>query len=506
MALEENIVSQSSGQSLFSEVKKFFRLSSIYASGDILTMGLGLILLPLYTAYLTPGDYGILSIATVITTISMIVLPLGLNGSASKFYFSLQGDERKCFYGTLWIFLIIVPGLFLLLIEWTGGYPFNRFLPQVPFSPFIRIALWTAYLSVAFTTLVQEILRSSERVVPLVGLKIGQFVLAAGFTIWFVAGLKQGTEGALLARLIATLVVGTISAAVLVKFVHFSFDRSLLKQALAYSLPLLPHFLSFGILMASDRIILGWYLPLSEVGIYTIGFQIGSVLMFFLLAGNNSLIPLFGQLNITDRQAVEKLVRIITYYIFGLTFIGLGIALFSPFIINLLTPVSYHAAAMVVPWIVLGYLFMALYLPSSHVITLIAGETRRIGIYTSGAATLNIGLNIWLIPKFGMMAAAITTAATYLVLFITVFLYAQSKQPLPFEIRRIATILLAGVVTFLLGRNFLSTISGVGGLMTIVSLFIFPVILWISGFFNPQELRAALQIYTRIRGSVRLVR
>ena len=500
------MVPEKTQQPLLSELKRLVRLSVIYASGNILTLGLGFILLPLYTAYLLPAEYGVLAIATVITTIAMIILPLGLQVSATRFYFVLKDEERKHFLGTLWAFLIFIPGALLVVIDLNGDFIFKLFFEEIAYSPIIRLALWTGYLTMAFTTFLLQLLRATDKAGTCAALNMTQFLFAAGLTIWFVAGLRFGVEGALWARLIAAGLVAVFSTVLMLKFVRFSLDIGLLKRGLSYGLPLLPHLLAFWIMMASDRIILQWYAPLSEVGIYTIGFQIGAVTMLFLLAGNNSIIPLFGRLDVSKPADINKLMRVITYYILSLTFIGLGISLFAPFIIQLLTPASYHPASFVVPWIVLGYLFMALYLPCSNTITLIIGNTSRIGLYTGGAAILNIGLNLWLIPKFGMIAAAITTAVSYLALFTAVFFYAQSQQPLPYEIRRIISILGAGLATFLIGWNVFSANSGSHFLLALACIFIFPAVLWVSGFFSQQERGAVLQIYTRICGRLRVVR
>jgi O-antigen/teichoic acid export membrane protein len=486
--------------SLFSEAKRLLRLSGIYASGDILTLGLGLILLPLYTAYLTPNDYGILGIATLTTTLCTILLPLGLHGSAFKFYFDPSIGDRKRFYGNLWILLVVFPGLILIVVDLMGDRLFRTILTQIPYSPYIRIAIWTSFFIIAFTSFLLQILRASEKAAYYAVINIGQFVLAAGMTLWFVAGLRYGVQGALWARLIAVVILASLSAAVLWRRVNFTPDMDFIKRALRYGLPLVPHHLSFWILAASDRFILEWYVPLSDVGIYTIAYQIGSISMIFLLAGNNSLVPLFGRLNNPNQADFKNLMRIVTYYIFGLTIIGLVICLFFPFAIKILTPPSYHSATVVVPWIVLGYIFMGLYLPCSNTIILIVGQSRKIGFFTLATALLNIGLNIWLIPKFGMIVAAVTTAASYLFLFATVFLYAYMSGRLPFETRRIAIVLAAGFLTFFAGWHFASRMGLGNLLLTSASVLIFPIFLWISRFFNKQERSAAVQVYTRIRG------
>ncbi len=485
--------------SMLIELKKVFRLSSVYAAGDIFTMGIGLVLLPLYTAFLRPADYGILAVATVVTTISGIVLTFGLSGSALKFYYSLGGDEQKRFYGSLWLFLIFVPGTILLMVEVGGGRFFGALLIQVPYTPYVRIALWTAYVTTGFTILPKEMFRASERAFAYAGFNVGQFALATGFTIYLIVGLGQGVEGAMWARLVAVIGVGIIGTVVLLKSVVLQFDLRLLKRALLYSLPLLPHLLSHWVLAASDRIILERFVPLAEVGVYSVGYQIGAVMMLFAIAGNNGLIPLFGRLDAKSRGDVEKLVRIVTYYVLALTIIGLGITLFSSEIVDLLSPTAYYGAHVVVPWVVLGYLFMALYFPAMDTLNLVVGDTRKVSACTVGAAMVNVGLNLWLIPKYGAIAAAITTAIAYMLMAIGFFAFVRKTILVPYEFRRIGAILGGAFVTFLIGWNL--EVAGVvpGILLKALSLTIFPVLLWVSGFFNRQERRVLQALFVRFK-------
>jgi O-antigen/teichoic acid export membrane protein len=75
--------------------KKLFKQSGIYAFGDILSKGVGFLLLPLYTAFLTPEDYGIISLATVVASIFGIIATGGLNGAVLKFYYNFDDKETR---------------------------------------------------------------------------------------------------------------------------------------------------------------------------------------------------------------------------------------------------------------------------------------------------------------------------------------------------------------------------------------------------------------------------
>ncbi len=473
---------------MLSLIKKTFYLSSTYAFGDILMKGIGLLLLPLYTAYLTPNDYGILSIATVVSAITAIILTLGLNGSALRYYYKLEGTERKNFYGTLWIFLILFPGIIFFLIELSGGKLFNQLFSQVSYNPYLRLALWTSYITVAFTTLPRELFKASERAKTYVALNIGQFLFAVGMTIWFVVILKKGAEGALWARLIGTAAIGLISALLLWKHINLNFDFNLLKQALLYGLPFMPHFLAHWVLGTSDRVILERYVSLSEVGIYSVGYTIGSVMLMFAVAGNNAMIPLFGKLKKSDNNInITKLMKMVTYYILVMTIIGLGIALFSKEMIYLLTPKSYHQAIFVVPWVVLGCFFMGLYFTPMSILQFISGNTKPIPFCTGIAAGINIALNLWLIPKYGMIVAAITTAFSYFVMFLGIFVSANYNTPLPYEYRRISLIMSIGVLTFFLAWNLASERILLSIIVKFSFILLFFILLFVTNFFTFQE-------------------
>ena len=95
-------------------MKQFKRVlgnSSIYILGDILGKGTIFLLAPLYTRYFSPDEFAILTFSTVIYSVLYIFISFGLTGAAFRFYFVYSEEvERKQFYGTIWIFLIIASG------------------------------------------------------------------------------------------------------------------------------------------------------------------------------------------------------------------------------------------------------------------------------------------------------------------------------------------------------------------------------------------------------------
>jgi O-antigen/teichoic acid export membrane protein len=470
-------------------IKRTFGLSGIYALGDIFVKGIGFLLLPLYTAYLTPNDYGVLAIAFVVNNISTAVLSLGLNGAAFKFYYDLRGEQRKRFYGTLWLFFLTVPSVTLLLIELTGKGFCGRLITKVSYDPYLRIALWLSFLTVAFTNFCRELLKASERAIAYVLINAGQSILVIGLSIWLVVGLRKGAQGALLAQLFGVGIMACICIFILWKYISLGIDLPLLKKALLFGLPLMPHFLAHWVLGASDKVILERYVPLSEVGVYSVGYLLGSMMIIFATACNNAILPLFGRAKPCGYSEARILARITTYYILVLTFVGLCLSLFSKEIVQLFTTDSYKEAALIVPWIVLGYFFMGLYCIPMNAIVQITGNSKSIPFFTVTAAILNIVLNILLIPKIGMIAAALTTAASYFLMFAGVFFLAYKTVRLPYEYYRISKIFLSAILIYATGEHLSQNNIWMAIVTKLLLLSCFPVFLWLIGFLNEQEHR-----------------
>lgn len=475
------------------QFRRTLRAVSVYVAGDILVRSGAFLLLPLYAAYFTPHEYGIFAVATSIAGLAGVVFAFGLNGAVLRFHYKLDQEERPRFHGTVWLALLMGPTLLVAGVELLRGWPLVRFLGQVPYEPYLRPALWTALASAALLSLPLEVFRATERPLVYVGFGSAQFVFGAVLTVVFVVFLGWGAVGALWARLIATLSIGVVGIAVVRGYLRPQFHWSYLKQALLYGLPFLPHFLSHWILTASDRLILERYLALSEVGLYSLGYQMGSVMMLFAAAGNNGIFPFFGRLDIKDPRDVATLMRVVTYYVAALAAVGVGIALFADEVVLVFAP-QYMAAARVIPWVVLGYLFVALYFPPMNTITLVVGQTKWIPVFTVTAAATNIALNFILIPQFGILAAAITTAVSYAFLFVLVFGYAQRLCPLPYEFRRLAMVFTAGAGVYTLGILGREVFPSIAPLTKATAIVAFPFFLWLLGFPDDVERRAVARL------------
>jgi O-antigen/teichoic acid export membrane protein len=444
----------------------------------------------LFAAYLTPSEYGILALATIVTQILRPTLSLGMQAAALKFYYSFQSDEeRRAFYGDLWLFYLFGSGSLFVVMDLVGSPVWTAVFTQVPYAPHLRIAVWTAFLSAALLDIPRQIFRASGRPVPYGVLNVGNFLLTAGFAVWFVALNGEQALGAVKAILFGTAATGAGCAVYLIRYVRFRGNRIWIRKAVGYSIPLVPHFVAHWVLNAGDRVVLEWFVPLSEVGVYTVGYTVGWSVTLVQAALTNALIPLYGDLDVADDASITRLAGLVTYYAAALGVFGMGVILFAPELFAVLASDTYAGAAAIVPWAVVGAIFLGLYTPSVQILTLTLGRTRLVGLATVFAATLNFALNLLLVPRIGMLGAAFTTSVTYLALAAGTLYAAQRQVRIAYEYTRIGVILAATILPAVAINLILPDVSVLAFLVKLLLFFAPLLILWWAGLI-PRNARA----------------
>jgi O-antigen/teichoic acid export membrane protein len=476
-----------------SALRKLLGASAIYGLGSVLVRGVGFLLLPLYTRYLTPAEYGIVSLTVTVTTVLTMLYPLGLRGAVSRTYYESGTDEqRKERVGTLWIAMLLSAAGMALLLDRVGPSLVAVVLPEVPFHPYLRLAVWTAFLGVlGITPLV--LLQAQERPLTYVAVTMWMALTTTAVTVWLV--IRFGNAEAYLR---GTLIGGALAAIpyilLTIRQVRLVFRVGVLLPALAFSLPLVPHALAGWALEMSDRAILTRLVPLPEVGVYALGYQLGAALGLLATAFNAAWVPfLFGTLKQEGQAAHPKLARLVTYYAMALCFIGLGWSLLVKHAIVFIAGPEFREAYRITWWVVAGTICSGLYLIPTNLLF----WSRRTGVIplltlTAGAA--NVGLNLWLVPRYGIIAAAWSTLIAYALLLLLTWRSAERQHVFPYEYRRLGLIAGLGLALFLTGQllPFPSPALEVAG----------RVLLWLSFPFGLVALgavdRAELAVLTRL--------
>jgi O-antigen/teichoic acid export membrane protein len=277
---------------------------------------------------------------------------------------------------------------------------------------------------------------------------------------------------------------------------------AVLREALRFGLPRIPHGVAHQTIAVADRYVLAHFVPLREIGLYSIGASFGLALKLFLSAFEYAWAPFyFATMRDPDARRVFSLVT--TYGLAVLVLLVAGLSAVATDVVRLMTRPEFYPAARVVPWIGLGVLFQGVYLLTSIGLN-ITKQTALYPVATAAAAGASVAANLVLVPRFGAVGAAWSNALAYAVLAGVAMRLSQRRYPIRYEWDRILRIGLSGAGAWLaaviLVPDRLPALAGLLAHGTVV-LGTYPALLWVLGFYAPREVALLAQLAARARRS-----
>jgi O-antigen/teichoic acid export membrane protein len=453
-------------------MSKLIKNTSIYTIGNILPKAAGFLLLPIYTAYLTPADYGIVNSLEVLSTILVVLFTLSINRSIPRLYFDYKTEAgKRNFLGTISLSQLIIASIMLLLIFLSKNMV-SKIYTSIDFYPYYAIAILTTFFSI-FAYVPKTYLRINERAKEFVSISLVQFLLTTGGILLFIVYYQQGALGMLKGKLIGTIIAVPFFAIFTLRIINKTINPKILKESLVFSLPMIPSLFSAWILNLSDRIFIERYFDMHDVGIYSMGYQIAALTLIITGAFFQSYQPLFFKLaNSNDQEdAKSKLFKYNSGYAIVMIFIVFFITFFSKEMITLFLNEKYYEAYKIVPLIAIAY-FISQLGGLLNLSIYQVKKTKQLMYMVLGSAILNIGLNFLLVPRFGAFGAAYATILSFLVFMIIKYFYTKKYcYFIPYRWLQIGLITLLLLVIYFIGLSFGSlNIFVVLGIKSLISL------------------------------------
>ncbi len=468
---------------LGTELRRLGKHSAIYGFGGLVQRILAVLLLPVYTRYLSPSDYGIVETLIALTTVLVITLRLGITNAFFRFYFDRPDPEhRRLVLRTSFWFTMGMATLGLV-----AGAAFSREISTVLFGSADEaevvaaafVGLWAQMNYEQLTSL----FRVEERSVAYVAASLANVALTIAATLALVVALDAGPLGVVVGNFTGTLLVYAALVGYRREQLGLQFDRGLFREMNRFGMPLVPSALLLWVTNFSDRFFLVKLADTQEVGLYSVGVRIASA-MALLLTAFRTAWPAFAYSIEDDREAKRTYAFVLTYLVFVTTWVATGLALLSPWLVDWIAAPAFAESSRVV-----GPLAFAVVIFAGYVVMVIGvGRARRTQfnwVVTGVAAIVNVALNLILIPRYGMMGAAAATIAAYATMFAGMTWWAQRIYPVPYQWRRVATAVAAGLALVAVGK-----LAG-GGLPVAVALSLaYPLLLFLAGFYLPAERKA----------------
>jgi len=411
---------------------------------------------------------------------------MGLVGAVMRFFYDTNDEnDRKIYNGTIWIFLVCTTFSVTLLLHFTGQSIFEGIFNDIAFHPYIKIAIWTVFLLI-LSEIPLSLFIVRKKAIPYITLQISSFLLNMAFVIYFVVFRNEGALGSLKGLFISSLILSIVFVYITLNEIKISFLKEKLFASLAFGLPLVAHTLSHWALDLSDRFILAQFVSLEAIGIYSLGYQFGTIIRFFSTSINKAFVPFYYE-NASKNNGKIILSKFSTYYAGTITILAVVIALLSKEVIFIMADPDYHSAYQFVPLVTCGYLMLALYLIPVNGL-FYTKRTKLIPVVTIISVAFNLGFNIVMIPKIGIMAAAYATFLSYFLLFIGISIISYYTFPIPYEINRLLKIFFSACITFYLCNKLnLDNLYLQLSLKTIFSIIGIPLVLYLLMFYSNEE-------------------
>ncbi len=379
----------------------------IYGLGEVVNRFLGFLLLPLFTAYLTPKDYGISSILNWIAFFLTPVFSLGIGAAMAPVYFG--GSEPEHRTAVVWtaFFLLLGSGAVLALLAVFFPTPISSLAFNTEeYRDLVSLSLWTTFFSiliVPFTLYFQF----EEKAKWYVSFNIVTSLVFIVLSVLLVVLWGRGIRGWVEAGLVARIASFALFASFPVRSLRFHFRSDLCRSLLSLGIPLIPSFAFLFVLQQGNRYILELYQGLNAVGIYTIGFNFGLVMNMFISALATAWTPFF--MSYVDRQseARELFGRVLTYYVIGFGALVVLFFIAARPVTILLTQEAFHGAYRAIGLTAGAYFFIGFFnllLPAVYY----SKEVRYVTLVQGAAAALSVPVNLLLIPSMGLLGAALS--------------------------------------------------------------------------------------------------
>ncbi len=465
-------------------LRRLATTGAAYTAASIVSKLIAVVLLPLYTRYLTPADYGAAEVMFAAIVSVSIIVRLGTIEALLRFYYKDDEDPGQVvatsFAALFWVATVAA----LILLPFAK--PISEALLDESAPDLARIAIGGLWVSTMFEYLL-TLFRLEERARAFFVTTLLSVISAIGLTVVLVVGAGEGARGLLLGSYAsgAVFVLGLI-------WLHrrrlsLWFDRALLRRLMRFGLPTMPAELSLYLLNFVDRIIIVRTVGLAEAGLYSLAVKFAQGVNVLVRGFQLAWPPLAYSIR-DDGEARRTYAVVVTLFSAGCAFVVTGMWLLSRWIVRALAAPEFFGSYKAIGLIATAVTLYALYM----VLVVILGRTGRTEFNfpaTAAALAANIALNLALVPPLGIVGAGIALVASYIVVLALMYSFTQRLFPVPYEWGRLARVVAVSTGLVLAGELLLPTEGFLGLLARTALWLLYPLALLAIGFFTPGERR-----------------
>ena len=488
------------------KIRELSKNVTVYGLGDVAVSIVNFLLLGVYVTYFSPGDYGVINVLGGLEVIAKIVFRFGLDGSFMRLFYDADGDEdRRRLASTIAFFLLALDGAVVAGLLVASPWLADGLLGGRTHVTAVRLMLLNTF-AIGFTFIPFHVLRMEQRTKTFSLLTLVRSVLTIVVRLVLVTRLHMGVTGLYLADLLVTLAVMAALVPWFAPLIRPVFSTEVLRDALAFGLPRVPHAAAQQVTAVGDKFILPLFVSMANVGVYGMAVSFGLTQKLFLSAFESAWAP-FYYATIREPDAPRVFRTISTY---GVAVLALLTACVSAVGRDAMRAMSHGRflapddprwsdVSVVIGFTGLGVFCQGLYLLSSIGLN-ITKRTQYYPVATMTAAATNIALNFLLIPRLGIIGAAWANGMAYAVQAVLGYVLSQRFYPIAYEWARLTRVCAAAAIAYVAATMLpsihlpvdpRSTMAPVPDILArgLTVVVVFTALLGITGFFQAEELR-----------------
>lgn len=431
--------------------KQFGREASIYLAGFVGAGILQFLSIPIYSRALGPDQYGYLVLTIAATTVLSGVMILGGDVALARFWVDARSDEDKRVLASTWLGFLTawsvgVAGIACVLAPWLA----DVLQPGTNLAVLLTIG-FIGLVPAQFSRMLAQILRNQFRPVPYALTTVLTMGLNVSFGVLFAVVVGLGVPGAIVGTLVGESLGALIRLPLVWRALTPRFSRATLYPLLRFGVPFVPASIATWVFTGADRLVIGRYSSDFELGAYGLAATMIGPFTVFTLAMGQAWIPRIAALNSEDPYSAQvTTASAIGFALAGLGSAAMAVGSVAPWLVRIVGGSEYMDGAVALPFLALGSAFAGTALFTATGLTL-AKRTILVPVVTVAAAAVDIVLLLTLVPRFGLVGASISVAASYLVLAVGAYFFANRAFPLLVD-RRILTFVLL-ILTVQSGAN-----------------------------------------------------
>jgi O-antigen/teichoic acid export membrane protein len=434
---------------MLSKILSLGKETAIYGLSTVVGRMLNFLLVPFYTNFLLPSEYGVIANIYAYIAFAFVVYCYGMEQAYMRFVSSLEMGDKRQNFSTPFFSLVATSSGFSLLIQLFSGTIGHWIGVPESRSALVQYGAWILFFD-TLAVVPFASLRMEQRPTMFAALKLSNIVFTIILNVICIVLLGMKSEGVLLANLIASALTFGAVLAVASPLLTPKFLPPLYKGLLRFGLPLIPAGLAGSAIQVIDRPIVKALTNDATLGVYQANYRLGIFMMLVVGMFDYAWRPFFLN-QAREPDAKQLFARVFTYAFIALTSVFLVVTFYLEDIVRIhigaryfIHP-NYWPGLPIVPVILLSYMFTGFY------VLFIVGvylekKTQYLPIISGGGAIVNVVLNFTLIPRYGLMGAAYATLCAYVVMAVSIYFVSQRFYRVNYEWSKVLRTAIAGGV------------------------------------------------------------